>query len=72
MLSTSVANALSFMKSDDTSETEKFIRMMDKHFDCLNVRAISEGIRKLKPNLTPCRSSDDERLKVSMHKSFNS
>ena len=71
MLSTSVANALSFMKSDDTSETEQFIRMMDKFFACLNVRAISEGVRKLKPNLTPYRSSDDERLKVSMHKSFN-
>ena len=52
MLSTSVANGFFFMKSGDTSETEMFIRIMDKCIDCLNVRAISEESRKLKPNLT--------------------
>ena len=30
-----------------------------------NVKAISESVRKLKPNLTPYRGSDDEHLKVS-------
>ena len=63
VFSKSVADALIFM-NDDTVETEKFVRIMDQFFDCLNVRSISEGVRQLKPNLRPYRNSDDERLMV--------
>ena len=52
------------MQNDETTETEAFLRMFDKFFDCVNVRTLSEGIKKKKPNLMPYRSSSDERLKV--------
>ena len=59
-----MADALSIMNAEDTSETEKFIRLMDTFFDCLNVRSLNEGDRKRKPNLKPYREASDERFKV--------
>ena len=38
VLSTSVSNAFQFLKKEEFSETEKFCRMFDKFFDCLNTR----------------------------------
>ena len=64
VFSKSVADALLLMGDDETCETEMFVRHMDTFFDCLNVRALTEGIVNLKPNLSPYRTSDDERLKV--------
>ena len=66
ILSTTVANAMSYLNQEDTMETEKFIRYMDKFFDCLNVRSLSEGTNKLKPNLFPYRKATDDRLMVSV------
>ena len=46
-------------------ETERFVRVFDKFFDCLNVRSPDEHQRRRKPNLKPYTRSDDERLMVS-------
>lgn len=62
VLSKSVADAFSL---DGDSETERFVRMMDKFFDCMNVRNFQEATRKRKPDLRPYRSPDDSRLSVS-------
>ena len=59
-----MANALQYYAQPGTEETERFVRVFDKFFDCLNVRAIDEGLTKRKPNLAPYRAVDDERLKV--------
>lgn len=65
MLSESVANAFKYYAQPDTKETERFVRLFDKLFDCLNVRSVNEAITKKKPNLKPYKSATDERLKVS-------
>ena len=49
---------------DDKSETAKFILLMDRFFDCLNVRALDEGDMKRKPDLAPFRSLNDPRFRV--------
>lgn len=51
----------------NTTETEKFCRMFDKFFDCLNTRSLLEATRKRKPDLKPYFSSKDSRLEVSYH-----
>eukprot|EP00794_Sanderia_malayensis_P008307 gene8307-9194_t len=45
-----------------SSETAKFILMIDKFFDCCNTRSLEEGARKRKPHLAPYVSEDDERF----------
>lgn len=67
VLSTSVANGLDFYGLEDTKETEMFVRMFDKFFDCLNVRNTKASVHRRKPDLRPYRSPDDPRLKVSEH-----
>lgn len=62
-----MANALDFYGIEETKETEKFVRMFDKFFDCLNVRCISASVQHRKSDLRPYRSPDDERLKVSCY-----
>ena len=49
---------------EETSETAKFIKMMDCFFDCLNVNSFTVGKKKRKVFQDPYRSSDDFRLKV--------
>ena len=69
-VSEKVANALERTGGDEVSETVRFIRMMDKFFDCLNVTNFSSGTRKKKPFQEPYRrrkegdGTDDFRLKV--------
>ena len=53
-----------YVSQEDTSETEKFVRIMDKFFDCLNGRNLKEHITRRKPNLRPYYSPNDGRLKV--------
>ena len=48
----------------ETEETDKFILLMNRFFDCLNVRALQEGDHKRNPDLTPYRSATDSRFKV--------
>ena len=63
-MSESVACALEMLNREGTRETRRFIRMIDKFFDCLNVRGSKVGERKNKENLVPYASPSDERLKV--------
>ncbi len=64
VLSKSVHDAFVFFGSPETKETEKFILMMDRFFDCLNVRNFKEWALKKKPDLKPYSSPDDPRFKV--------
>ena len=68
MISESVANALEFYGDESTTETQKFVRNMDKFFDCLNVRNLDEHIKKRKPNLKPYTDISDPRFKVMVLK----
>ena len=60
-----VLPTLDFLGDPLTRETEKFIRMFDQYFDCLNVRSTREFQRKRKPNLKPYSSVNDPRFTVS-------
>ena len=62
VLSTSVSVALQTFAPPETLETAKFCEMMDKYFDCLNVRNTTEAISKQKPFLNPYTSVHDERF----------
>ena len=59
-----MGSALDFYGSSETAETKVFVETFDKFFDCLNVRNLDEHRKKLKPNLRPYRSPDDDCLKV--------
>ncbi len=65
MLSNSVSNAFQFLKNEEFSETEKFSKMFDKIFDCLNTRRIGEGKEKRKPDLDSYTSINDKQFDVS-------
>ena len=62
MLSESVAKAMELTGGPVVSETVKFITMMDKFFDCLNVDNYSSGFTQRKPFKQPYRSANDFRL----------
>ena len=62
VLSTSVSVALQTFAPTETLETAKFCEMMDKYFDCLNVRNTTETISKQTPFLNPYTSVHDERF----------
>lgn len=64
VLSESVALALHLTGGESAHETAKFIRMVDRFFDCLNVTSYDEGKRKRKIFLQPYRSENDFRFKV--------
>ncbi len=64
VLSKSVADALAYFGNPATEETEKFCRIFDRFFDCLNVRSMKEWVTKRKPDLKPYTSPDDSGLKV--------
>ena len=65
VLSGTVAHALEFSGGDEVSETVKFVHMMDKFFDCLNVNNFLSGKKQRKCFQDPYRSADDFRFKVS-------
>ena len=48
--------------SPDSAGTAKFISMIDKFFDCLNVRKRKEHLEKMKPFLKPYDSVDNPRF----------
>ena len=62
VLSETVANSLEMLFDDSVSETVTFIRMMNKFYDCLNVRSPYEGRNKRNPNLDAYTRNDDDRL----------
>ena len=49
VLSESVSKALKLVGGDNVSETAKFVAMMDKFFDTLNVSNFTTGKQKRKP-----------------------
>lgn len=65
-----MANGIEHVGGEEATETVKFIRMMDKLFDCLNVTNFSSGKTKRKPFQDPYRPSvenkEDFRLKVCL------
>ena len=62
VMSSTVANALELHYPGQTVETVKFIRHVNKFFDCLNTRHMHEGTRKRNDDLKPFQSTEDERL----------
>jgi len=50
---------------DDVQETARFIEMVDKLFDCMNVSFLSKGKHSRKPFLSTYQKSDDFRVKVN-------
>lgn len=64
MLSESVFKALTLRGGDEATETARFLLMMDKFFDCVNVRNFTHGIRAAKPFQQPYWGADDPRVKV--------
>ena len=71
VFSETIANALEYYGNSASSETQKFVHLMDKFFDCLNVRNLTEYIKKRKPNLEPYTDASDPRFKVSFHYCFH-
>ena len=67
MLSASVSNALQYYNDDDTFETERFVRLFDRFFDCLNTRHPDAGFHARKPDLNPYRTTKDTRLTVYIY-----
>ena len=64
VLSESVSKALKFSGNSSVEETARFVELMDKMFDCLNVHNFSHGIHARKPFQMPYRSVKDSRLQV--------
>ncbi len=64
-MSESVACALEVLDCDQTRQTRVFIRMINRFFDCLNVKTHKTGLMKRNDALLPYRSQKDERFKVS-------
>ena len=61
VLRETVDNVLNDFGPEEAGGTGKFCLMMDKYFDCLNVRNIKQHITKRKPFLKPYESIDDAR-----------
>ena len=64
VMSETVASALEFLDNDRTKETRRFIRMVDRFFDYLNVRSPLAHQLKRKGSIAPYRSPTDHRFKV--------
>lgn len=62
VLSETMGNVLLNFGPQEAEGTAKFCLMMDKFFDCLNVRNKKEHETKKKPFLKPYTSVDDERF----------
>lgn len=54
VLSESVGKALLLTGLDEVTETARFVQMMDKFFDCLNVHNYTHGYQK--QSLSSCRT----------------
>ena len=62
VLSDTVGNVLKQFMQPEAEGTANFCLMMDKFFDCLNVRNKKEHEQKKKPFLKPYESVNDERF----------
>ena len=64
-MSETVSKALELTGGMRAQETAKFVSVVDKFFDCLNVNDYNTGRLKRKIFKQPYRSGTDFRLKVS-------
>ena len=64
VLSESVSKGLQLIGGQEAAGTAKFFEMMDKFFDCMNVRNYTQGIHKRKRFQMPYTTSKDMRLEV--------
>ncbi len=63
VLSNTMALALQrFFPDGDAEQTARFCEMVNKFFDCLNVRSSTEHVRKRNDFLEPYSSSNDKRF----------
>ena len=62
VLSESVSKALVLTGGPEAQGTAKFVAMIDKFFDILNVSNFTNGTRNRKPFQHPYRHSDDARF----------
>ena len=62
VLSQTMGNVLEQFGTSDAKETAKYCKMLDRFFDCLDVRNINECELKRKESLKPYTSCDDSRL----------
>lgn len=65
-MSDTVSKALQLTGGSDVQETTKFVQMVDRFFDCMNVNSYDTGRLKRKIFKQPYRSATDFRLKVCM------
>jgi len=64
VLSETVSKGISKIVGEEGSETAKFVLMMDKFFDTLNVHNYDHGIHQNKKFQFPFKSAKDKRLTV--------
>ncbi|CAH1263937.1 THAP9 [Branchiostoma lanceolatum] len=62
VLSNTMSCTLASQGRHDTEGTRKFIGMMDRFFDCLNVKSARQGDRTRKDDLKPYRDVEDARF----------
>ncbi len=62
VLSSKVSSVITKFGPPEAAETAKYCKMMDKFFDCLNVRSPNEFKAKRKEDLKPYTSMQDERF----------
>ena len=62
VLSHTMASVLRLYGNANSAATAQLCEMMDKFFDCANVRSTTEGERNLKPFLKPYTDINDERF----------
>ena len=62
ILSSTMTSVLNHHGGNELSHTSKYCNIIDQFFDCMNVRIVSEHIRKRKKKVAPYTAVDDERL----------
>ena len=67
VLGETVSKALEHSGGDEASETAKFVRMMDRFFDCLNITNLTNGMHEQKSFQDPYTNANDFYLKVMCH-----
>ena len=62
VLSATMSSVLTSFGPPDVAGAAKFCGMLDKFFDCMNVRSLTEHERKHKPMLVPYTDINNERF----------
>ena len=60
-----MADVFAYLGDPSTKETQHFIMMFDKLFDCLNVGSLDQWIHKRKPDLKQYTQASDPKFQVS-------